>query len=119
MNGYNTSNMTAVNDVNRASITGDSYLNLNLGIKRTDPETKHVVSSTYGVLKGSYLETPGYYEGLNSNIDMAIAESTMNSNNSFEANGRIFHAYTGVENLRSYNDAGYPQGGCWSLHLIG
>ena len=119
MSGYNTSNISAVNDINRASITGDSYLNLNLGIKRTDPDTENVVSSTYGVLKNSLLETLGSYVGLNSNVDMAVAVSTMDEQNSFEANGRLFHPYPGVGDLRNYNEAGYPQGGCFSLHLIG
>ncbi|MBR6722740.1 hypothetical protein IKL64_04735 [bacterium] len=107
----------AIDKVNRNVATTETYVRADLGIKRTDEETKNVISSTFGMIKNN-LEALWYSVGLDPNVNIAY-ENTMNDpNRCVEVNGKKFYHHPGVGNLRPYNEMGNPSGGCFSMQTM-
>lgn len=107
----------AVNEINSiAPLKESSYVTTDLGIKKTDEETRNVVSATFGVIKNS-IEAFWYSTGLDPNVNNAY-ETTM-TNDGIEVGGKMFYQHPGVGNLHPYNELGNPSGGCFTLHTLG
>lgn len=107
----------AIDKVNRNVATTESYVTADLGIKRTDPETRNVVSATFGSFKNNFAAL-WYSVGLDPNVNIAY-ENTMNDPSlCIEVNGKKFYPHPGVGNLRAYNEQGNPSGGCFSMQTL-
>ncbi len=104
--------------VNRnAASTDPKFVELDLGIRRNDEETQNLVSATFGVIKNN-LEALWYAVGFEPNVNIAY-ENTMNDpNQCIEVKGKKFYPHPGVGNLRAYNEAGNPSGGCFSMQTL-
>ncbi len=113
-----TSEKRSIEAVNRKVIAAnDRYITTDFGIRPTNEETANVISSTFGVIKNS-LDALWYSVGLDPNVNMAYEKTIMDPNMSFEVNGKKFYPHPGVGNLRAYNEAGNPSGGCFTMQTL-
>jgi len=107
----------AINAINSTAALNDTtYVSTDFGIKKTDDETRNIISSTFGMLKNN-LEAFWYSTGLDPNVNNAYA-NTMSSEG-IEVQGKKFYQHPGVGNLHPYNEMGNPSGGCFTLHTMG
>lgn len=112
------SDRRAIDAVNRtAAINEENYVTTDLRIKKTDDETRNIISSTFGMIKNN-LEALWYSVGLDPNVNMAYEKTMMDPNASFEVKGRKFYQHPGVGNLQPYNEAGNPSGGCFTMQTL-
>lgn len=100
-----------------AASRDDNYIKTDLGIKRTDEETKNLISSTFGIIKNN-LEAFWYSVGLDPNVNIAYEKTMTDPNASFEVQGKRFYPHPGVGNLKAYNEAGNPSGGCFTMQTL-
>lgn len=108
----------SINEINRVSMIGaDRYVTTDLGIRESNEETANIISATYGVLKNS-LEALWYSVGLDPNVNVAYQKMMTDPDTRFEAMGRTFYPHPGVGNLKAYNEAGNPSGGCFSMQTL-
>ena len=104
--------------VNRnAASTDPQFVEVNLGISRTDEETRNIISSTFGMIKNN-LEAVWYAIGLEPNVNAAYQTTMMDPNSCIEVKGKKFYPHPGVGNLKAYNEAGNPSGGCFSMQTM-
>lgn len=107
----------ALDKINRSAATTETYVQADLGIKRTDEETKNVISSTFGIIKNN-LEALWYSVGLEPNVNIAYEKTMTDPSQCIEVGGKKFYPHPGVGNLRAYNEAGNPAGGCFSMQTL-
>lgn len=103
--------------VNRnAASTDPSFVKLNLGISN-DEDTRNIISSTFGVIKNS-IDAMWYAIGLEPNVNIAYQNTMMDPSSCIEVKGKKFYPHPGVGNLKAYNEAGNPSGGCFSMQTL-
>ncbi len=108
----------SIDQINRtAAASDDKYIRTDLGIKPTNEETANLISSTFGVIKNN-LEALWYSVGLEPNVNIAYEKTMMDPNMCIEVRGRKFYPHPGVGNLKAYNEAGNPAGGCFSMQTL-
>lgn len=108
----------SIDAVNRtAAIQDNNYITADLGIKKTDDETRNIISSTFGMIKNN-LDALWYSVGLDPNVNMAYEKTMTDPNSSFEVKGKRFYPHPGVGNLQPYNEAGNPSGGCFTMQTL-
>ena len=107
----------AIDKVNRNVATTETYVRADFGIKRTDDETKNVISSTFGLIKNN-LEALWYSVGLEPNVNIAYQNMMSDPSQCIEVNGKRFFPHPGVGNIKAYNEAGNPSGGCFSMQTL-
>jgi hypothetical protein len=103
--------------VNRNAATTETYVTTDLGIQKTDDETKNIVSSTFGMIKNN-LQAFWYSVGLEPNVNIAYEKIISDPSNCIEVGGKKFYPHPGVGNLRAYNEMGNPSGGCFSMQTM-
>lgn len=104
--------------VNRnAASTDPKFVEVNLGIKKTDDETRNLISATFGIIKNN-IEAMWYAIGLEPNVNAAYQDTMMDPNSCIEVKGKKFYPHPGVGNLHAYNEAGNPSGGCFSMQTL-
>ena len=106
-----------VDKINRNAANGETYVTTDFGIKKTDEETRNIISSTFGMIKNN-LEALWYSVGLEPNVNIAYEKMMTDPNMCIEAQGKKFFPHPGVGNLRAYNEAGNPSGGCFSMQTL-
>lgn len=100
---------------NRASIaTSSGYVSRDLGIKSTDEETENLISSTLGQLKRDP-DAKWYAVGFSANVNRALEAIMGDPNTAIQIGDKTFRPQTPVGNMRPYNEAGNPSGGCSSF----
>lgn len=110
----------SINAVNTtAAMRESNYVSTDLGIKKTDEETKNIISSTFGIIKNNILEAFWYSTGLEPNVNNAYTNTMSDPNQCMEIQGKKFYPHPGVGNLQPYNEVGNPSGGCFTLHTMG
>ena len=112
-----TDSKRSIDKINRVSISGDNYVTSDLRIDNTDEETRNVISSTFGVIKNS-LDALWYSVGLDPNVNIAYEQMMTDPNMCIEVQGKKFYPHPGVGNLRAYNEAGNPSGGCFTMQTL-
>ncbi len=90
-----------------------------LGIKKTDEETRNVISNTFGQYIKNNLEAFWYSVGLNANVNMAYQNAMTDPNQCIEKNNKKFYPHPGVGNMQPYNEAGLPSGGVFTMQAMG
>jgi hypothetical protein len=103
--------------VNRSVATTETYISTNLGIEKFDDATKNLMSATFGIIKRCS-EALWNSVGLDPNVNMAYEDAMNDPDKSFEARGKTYYLHPGVGNLRAYNEAGNPSGGCFSMQTL-
>ena len=104
--------------VNRnAASTDPQFVAVDLGIKKSDEETRNIISSTFGVIKNN-IEAMWYAIGLEPNVNVAYQNTMTDPNSCIEVKGKKFYPHPGVGNLKAYNEAGNPSGGCFSMQTM-
>ena len=93
------------------------FVAVDFGIKKTDEETKNIISSTFGLIKNN-IEAIWYSVGLEPNVNMAYTQAMTDPKQCIEARGKKFYPHPGVGNLKAYNEAGNPSGGCFSMQTL-
>ncbi len=108
----------SIDSINRsAAISEDNYVRTDLNIKRSDDETRNIISSTFGMIKNN-LNALWYSVGLDPNVNMAYEKTMTDPNSTIEVNGKKFYPHPGVGNLQPYNEAGNPSGGCFTMQTL-
>lgn len=108
----------AIDKVNNTSaMTDPHYVEVNFGIKKTDEETRNVISSTFGMIKNN-LEALWYAVGLDANVNAAYERTMSDPNSAIEVKGKTFYPHPGVGSLQPYNESGNPSGGCFSMQTL-
>lgn len=108
---------SAIQDVTSVNARTENYVKTDFGIKVTDEETRNVISSTFGMLKNN-LQSLWYSVGLEPNVNMAYEKTMMDPNQAIPVGDKTFFPHPGVGNLKAYNDAGNPAGGCFSMQTL-
>ena len=111
----------AINKINNAVVSdGELYVATPMGekISRTDPNTRSLISSTFGMIKSHILELLWDSIGFDPNVNFAYQTTMTDPNLSVEHNGRKFYMHPGVGALKAYNDAGNPSQGCFTMHTM-
>lgn len=110
----------ATGEFNRVAAMGEStYVRTDLNIKKTDEETRNVISSTFGVIKSNILQAFWYATGLDGNVNGAYQQAMTDPDKSFEVQGKKYYTYPGVGKLQAYNEMGNPADGCFTMQTIG
>lgn len=107
----------AIDKINRNVATTETYVQANFNIRKTDDETRNIISSTFGMIKNN-LEALWYSVGLEPNVNIAYEKTMNDPNQCIEVNGKKFFPHPGVGNLRAYNEMGNPSGGCFSMQTM-
>lgn len=97
--------------------TAPQFVKVDLKIKRTDEETRNIVSATFGVIKNN-VDAIWHAIGLEPNVNLAYQNMMSDPNNCIEVKGMKFYPHPGVGNLKAYNEAGNPSGGCFSMQTL-
>ena len=111
----------ALNQINLTAVAdGSRYQADNLAekIKPSDPETRNLISSTFGIIKNHILELLGDSIGFDPNVNYAYQVSMTDPAQSIEYEGRVFYQHPGVGAIKAYNDAGNPSQGCFTMHAM-
>jgi len=108
---------SAIQDITGVNAKTENYVKTDFGIKVTDEETKNIISSTFGMLKNN-LESLWYSVGLEPNVNLAYEKTMMDPNQCIEVGNKKFFPHPGVGNLKAYNEAGNPSGGCFSMQTL-
>lgn len=111
----------ALNQVNNTAVSdGDLYTATPMGekISRTDPNTRTLISSTFGVIKNHILEMLWLSTGFDPNVNYAYQVTMTDPNLCVEYSGRKFYQHPGVGAIKAYNDAGNPSQGCFTMHTM-
>lgn len=104
---------------NRTAIASNpQYVQTNLGIKPTDEETQNLNSNTFGQIKRDP-DAKWFAIGLSPNVNRAIETLMSDPNSAIQVGDKIYRPQTAVGNLRPYNEAGNPSGGCSSFNTFG
>lgn len=104
--------------VNRnAAKTNPHFVEVDLGIENQNEETRNIISATFGVIKNN-IEAMWYAIGLEPNVNIAYSQTMSDPGNCIEVNGKKFYPHPGVGNLKAYNEAGNPSGGCFSMQTL-
>ena len=110
----------SINSFNRTIASTSGYKQTKqLGIKKTDEETRNVISNTFGQYIKNNLEAFWYSVGLNTNVNIAYQNMMMDPNNAIETGDKKFYPHPGVGNMQPYNEAGNPAGGCFTMQAMG
>lgn len=110
----------ATGEINRIAAMGENiYTPTDLNIKRTDEETRDVISSTFGVIKKNILQAFWFATGLDGNVNSAYQQAMTDPSLSFEVKGKTYYTYPGVGKLQAYNEMGNPSDGCFTMQTIG
>ena len=107
----------ATNEINRTSAAQANYVSVDFGIKKTDEDTRNIISSTFGMIKNN-LEALWYSVGLDANVNAAYEQAMNDPNMAVEVKGKTFFPHPGVGNLQPYNEAGNPAGGCFTMQTM-
>lgn len=110
-------NTQAIDSINRSAATTETYVKSEFNIKTHDDETRNVISSTFGLIKHN-LEALWYSVGLDPNVNIAYEKALNDPNQCIEVQGKKFYPHPGVGNLKAYNEAGNPAGGCFSMQTL-
>jgi hypothetical protein len=107
----------SIDAINRAMATEINYEPTKLDIKKTDDETRNVISNTFGQFIKNNLAAfwSEACQGFSPNVTKAYESVMTNPNECIELNGKKFYPHPGVGNLRAYNEAGNPSGGCFTM----
>ncbi len=109
-----------VDSVNRTMASSSGYApSKQLGIKKTDEETRNVISNTFGQYIKNNLEAFWYSVGLNANVNIAYQNAMTDPNQCIEKNNMKFYPHPGVGNMQPYNESGNPSGGVFTMQAMG
>lgn len=104
--------------VNRnAASTNPEFVEVKFNIERTDEETRNLISATFGIIKNN-IEAIWNSTGLEPNVNTAYQTAMTNPDTCFEVKGKKFYPHPGVGNLKAYNEAGNPSGGCFTMQTL-
>jgi hypothetical protein len=96
------------------------YIPTKMNIGKSDEETKHVISNTFGQFLKNNLEA--FWSetclGFDPNVTMAYQEIMTNPNNAINIDGKTYYPHSGVGNLQAYNESGNPSGGCFTMYTM-
>lgn len=107
-------NSSSIDTLNRVSIRGEAYQKTDLNIKKTDDETRNVISNTFGHLKNNiYALFQG--TGLNENVTMDIYKISSDPNLSVQGqDGRVYYPQSLVGIQNPYTQEGNNRTGFYS-----
>ena len=111
-------NKIATDEINRYSASQNpNFVKVDFGIRKTDDETRNIISSTFGVIKNN-ISALWNSVGLEPNVNMAYEQAMQDPNSAIEVKGKTFFPHPGVGNLQPYNEAGNPAGGCFTMQTL-
>lgn len=108
-----------VDSYNRTMAGNNGYVETKLTIKKTDEETRNVISNTFGRYIKNNLDALWVAVGLDPNVNIAYQKTMTDPNACIDAGDKKYYPHPGVGNLRAYNEAGNPAGGCFTMQAIG
>ena len=109
----------AIQAINETAAVHAGYVQTNLPIKKSDAETRNVISNTFGQYLKNNLEAIWYAIGLNPNVNIAYQNAMTDPSQCIETKGKKFYQHPGVGNLHPYNENGNPAGGVFTMQTVG
>ena len=110
-----------INQVNSTIVAdGSRYVmgDMSDKIRPSDPDTKNVISSTFGMIKSHILELLNESTGFDPNVNYAYQMAMTDPTQCVEYQGHKFYQHPGVGAIIAYNDSGNPAQGCFTMHTM-